>query len=264
MSPAAGKILILTWVGRKRSDSAAAACASGARLLVMDDGLQHPLLHRDLSLLCVDRAYLLGNGRLLPAGPLREPAARGYAKASAVVALSYACVSVPSTAGSALPDTTAAAHLAGGDAPDSEAELRARLAMPDDLPLLLARLEPDPEAMARVAHRRVVAFSGTARPQRFFDTLRALGCDLVTTPLALPDHSPIQARILERLRRDASAHGALLVTTSKDAVRLTADEREGICVLSTALRWQEGSGSALDELLVPLVQRASAPHASPC
>jgi tetraacyldisaccharide 4'-kinase len=255
-----------TWVGRRRSDSATAACASGAQLLIMDDGLQHPLLHRDLSLLCVDRAYLLGNGRVLPAGPLREPAARGYAKADAVVALSYPCDDAPSACSSNSPSSLAAAAAAsgGGDftgcnALASAEELRKRLGMPDELPLLLARLEPDAEAAARIARKRVVAFSGTARPQRFFDTLTALGCELVRAPLALPDHSPIDARTLQSLQREASVHGALLVTTSKDAARLTASERAGLSCLSATIRWLEGSESALDELLGPLARRACSP-----
>jgi len=79
-----------TWVCADRWAGASAACASATppSVLLMDDGLQHPTLHRDLSLLVVDAEHLLGNGRVLPAGPLREPFHRSLARADAVVALS--------------------------------------------------------------------------------------------------------------------------------------------------------------------------------
>eukprot|EP00966_Prymnesium_polylepis_P242038 5597658-Prymnesium_polylepis.1 len=61
-----------TWVAARRIDGALAASEAGADVVVMDDGLQHHAIHRDVSLLCLDAGYKLGNGRLLPAGPLRE------------------------------------------------------------------------------------------------------------------------------------------------------------------------------------------------
>ena len=233
-----------TWVGARRSETAALACESGAQLLLMDDGLQHPSLHRDLSLLCVDSAYLLGNGRVLPAGPLREPTERGYAKANAVVAVSYAPAIDGGGGGSGGGSSSSSKHGL-----PSEAHLRNRLDMPDAMPLLRALLQPEPEAAAQVAGRRLVAFSGIARPQRFFDTLRSLGCVFVVPPVAMPDHAPIDAPTLERLRNRAKAHDALLATTSKDAARLTSLEREGIHVLPARLKWLDGTERMLDELL---------------
>ena len=89
------------------------------------------------------------------------------------------------------------------------------------------RVRVSVQPAARLARRRVVGFTGTARPHRFFDTLRALGCELPEV-CALPDHAPLPPPLLERLRRRAEAHGALLATTAKDAARLSAAERDGL------------------------------------
>ena len=120
-------------------------------------------------------------------------------------------------------------------------------------------MRPVDDAAARLAGRRVVAFTGTARPHRFFDTLRALGCELPEV-CALPDHAPLPPPLLERLRRSAEAHGALLATTAKDAARLSAAERDGLGlhVLPMELHWLPEAEERLDRLLAPLLGRIAA------
>ena len=218
-----------TWVAARRCDAAAAACRHGADLLIMDDGLQHTTLYRDLSLLCIDSGYLLGNRRVLPAGPLREPASRGYAKADAVIAI--------------------APVSSGVNGMPSASELRKRLGLPDALPLLRARLEPEPTAASRLRGQRIIAFSGTAHPARFFDTLRTLGCEFVRTPCALPDHAPIDDGTFSTLREAAQTAGATLATTSKDAARLSASQRRAVEVLPISLKWIDGAETDLDRLI---------------
>ena len=255
-----------TWVGARRADTAAMACAQGAQLLLMDDGLQHFSLRRDLSLLCVDSSYLLGNGRVLPAGPLREPLARALARADAVVVVDPAATSLLPTG---VQSHAGPSHRSGDDDvvppveqanPTSQSakrlQLRLELAMPASMPLLQAALVPDPVAASVLAGRPVLAFSGTARPHRFFDTLRALGCTFALPPIAMPDHAPLDAASLGALRRHASERGALLATTSKDAARLPAEERHGVSVLPVRLRWLAGASSTLDQLLQPLITSA--------
>ncbi|KAL1530468.1 hypothetical protein AB1Y20_001370 [Prymnesium parvum] len=88
-----------TWVARRRIEGAVAASDAGAQLLVMDDGLQHHGIHRDLSFLCVDARYKTGNGRLLPAGPLREPFHKALARCEAVVAVMPSCSASPTQSG---------------------------------------------------------------------------------------------------------------------------------------------------------------------
>ncbi|HUZ62738.1 MAG TPA: tetraacyldisaccharide 4'-kinase, partial [Acetobacteraceae bacterium] len=130
-----------TWVSADRAAGAAAAVAAGAGAIVMDDGLQNPGLAKDVSFLVIDGASGFGNGRVLPAGPLREPVAAGAARCRAAVLIG--------------PDRTGALS-----------------ALPPCLPVLRADLASE---AAVFAGQPVFAFAGIARPPKFFDGLEAAG-----------------------------------------------------------------------------------------
>jgi tetraacyldisaccharide 4'-kinase len=199
-----------TFVGADRAASAAAAVAGGATVLVMDDGLQNPGLVQDLKLLVVDGATGFGNGRVLPAGPLREPIAAGAGRCRAAV-------------------------LIGPD----EAGVAARLT----LPVLRATLAPD---AAGLPGRRVLAFAGIGRPSKFFATLVQTGAVIVGRE-SFPDHHRYSQRQLDGLRRRAAAANATLVTTPKDAVRLPPAFRAEVLVAGVSLTWADEA--AIEALL---------------
>jgi tetraacyldisaccharide 4'-kinase len=197
------------WVARDRAAGVRAAADAGAAAVLLDDGLQNPRLAKDLSLVVVDAEYGFGNGRLIPAGPLREPAATGLARADAIVLL--------------------------GEGADPAEIRRSRR------PVFRARLEPTNGE--RFAGTGVVAFAGIGRPDKFFATLRALGATLVAAhPFA--DHHRFTTREIDRLRREAGRARARLVTTAKDWVRLPAGLRHGIEVLEITIRWHDPSAIA--------------------
>jgi tetraacyldisaccharide 4'-kinase len=180
-------------VSRDRRAGALLAVEHGADTIVMDDGHQNFTLAKDLSLVVVDGEAGFGNGRVVPAGPLREPIAQGLARADAVI-------------------------VTGDGAP-----ALGQFAKPI-LRTHLTHLEPD------IAGRRVVAFAGIGRPDKFFQSLRAQGANLLDTK-SYADHHKYTAGEIARLRSKARAHNAELVTTEKDYVRLTPLEREGIRAL---------------------------------
>jgi tetraacyldisaccharide 4'-kinase len=206
-----------TWCARDRVLGAKAAVAAGADLLIMDDGLQSPWLHQDLALLVVDGSFGFGNGRLLPAGPLREPPAAGFARATAIVQLG-----------------------------DDEAGL-GRL-LPPWLMRLHARLRAGPDA-PDLRDRRVVAFAGIGRPQKFFRSLAEGGAVLLARH-AFPDHHRYRRREVEALLVEAAASDALCVTTAKDWVRLPPDLRSSITILPVSVSWRDPAALArvLDRL----------------
>ncbi len=206
-----------TWLARDRAAGAQAAARDGAGVIVMDDGFQNPSLRKDLSLLVVDGGYGFGNGRVMPAGPLREASERALGRADAVVLLEA--------------DRTGMAQRLGAR-----------------LPLLAARLVPAPGA-PELAGRRVLAFAGIGRPGKFFATLTGLGAELAETR-AFPDHYRYRPGDIEALLDRARALGAAPITTEKDRLRLPASLAAGIEVLPVEVAWQDPE--ALDGLLARL------------
>jgi tetraacyldisaccharide 4'-kinase len=177
-----------------------AAQLDGPTVVIMDDGLQNPSLFKDLTLTVVDGRRGLGNGHVIPAGPLRQPLAFQLARTDAIV------VNTPGQdAGAAvLPD-----------APLSPAQwLRGQFAGP----VLEASPEPSGD-VSWLAGRPWVAFAGIGNPGRFYDLLRHLGAELAGT-ISFPDHHQFSEADAARVLLAARQYGAGVVTTEKDWVRL--------------------------------------------
>lgn len=201
-------------VSADRAAGARAAIAAGADCLVMDDGFQNPGLHQDMPLLVIDGAGGFGNRHVLPAGPLREPVAAGCSRARAAILIGD-------------DETGALAQL-----PASLPVLRAELAMQDAAPLL--------------AGRPAVAFAGIGRPGKFFDGLRRQDITLAAC-VPFPDHHPYRPQDIRRLRALAARHGAALLTTAKDAIRLPNYIQKDIITIGVHLTWPQPT--APDHLL---------------
>ncbi len=200
-------------LARDRAAGGRLALAEGATAIVMDDGLQNPDLVKTCAFLVIDGGYGFGNGRLLPAGPLREPVVAAAARCRAAVVIGE--------------DVTGAAASLPAGLP----VLRADLAVACDQPL---------------QGRPVLAFAGIGRPEKFFASVGSQGADIVSRR-AFPDHHAYTGADCRRLSAEAARHGALLVTTAKDAVKLPPAFRARCAVLTVTLAWHDEA--ALHRLL---------------
>ena len=210
-----------TWLSRDRAAGAAAAHSAGAPLLLMDDGMQTPGLVKDLCLAVIDGGAGFGNGRLLPAGPLREPLPSGLRRAHALV-------------------------LVGTDRHSALAALGQH-----DLPVIEADLVPGDEARA-LQERPVVAFAGIGRPEKFFETLEDAGCTVIAR-YAFADHHRYKPGEIAAIVAYAKERDALPVTTEKDHVRLPQDARALVRTLPVTLAWRDPAEPR--DLLAPLLAR---------
>ncbi|HFQ15767.1 MAG TPA: tetraacyldisaccharide 4'-kinase [Rhodobacteraceae bacterium] len=216
-------------IARDRTAGAWAALAGGADVILLDDGFHSPALARDLSLLVTDSEYGLGNGRMIPAGPLRAPVFWHLRRARALIVMG---------------DGQAARPLAAR-------------AVKAGLPVLHARLVPFPAA-PELADRDVIAFAGIGHPEKFFRALEKTGARIRATR-AFADHHPYDEDDARSLLQLAGQYpGAIPVTTEKDMVRLD-DARRGPRrqlrkkAIALPVRLELAESEGLDRLLDQLV-----------
>ncbi|WP_313011455.1 tetraacyldisaccharide 4'-kinase [Brevundimonas sp.] len=200
------------WIARDRVAGARAAVAAGAQALVLDDGHQNPALKKTVSLIVVDGEtrgdeWPFGDGSVFPSGPMREPLKAGLARADAVVVM--------------LPTDVEAA----------DPEL---LAVFGALPVFVARLTPEGPPPSGPQ----VGFAGIAKPWKVERSLKAAGCDLADF-VPFPDHAAYSAENMRFLTDRAAVFDAGLVTTEKDWVRLTPDQRKNVTAWPVVARFQD-------------------------
>jgi tetraacyldisaccharide 4'-kinase len=183
-----------TIVAKARVAGAALAVSGGASVVVMDDGFQNPSLVKDFSVLVVDAVRGVGNGRVIPAGPLRAPLAAQLARTDALVVIGT---------GSAAAEVLAAARA-------------------QSIPVFAAKLEPDAGSLAALRGKRVLAFAGIGDPEKFFATLREAGVAVAATR-GFADHHRYTAAEARELSEAADRDALVPVTTEKDYARLAAE-----------------------------------------
>ena len=229
-------------LARDRAAGARAILAAGGRRLViiMDDGLQNPALAKDVTIAVVDGRRGIGNGRVIPAGPLRAPVAAQLARVDAIV------INQP------------AGPEAGPTAQAIADQFKTRFSGP----VLRARTGAAGDT-AWLKQKPVLAFAAIGAPQRFFGLLQSLGGEIVRE-VAFPDHHPFSEMEAAGLLAEAKARGTQLVTTEKDWVRLSQEKpaqaqlRAASRPLAIAMRFAEPDAKRLETLIEAALARHDA------
>jgi tetraacyldisaccharide 4'-kinase len=179
----------LTVISRRRFEGAQRLAAEGCDLIIMDDGFQSARLTLDFALVVIDSVRGVGNGHVVPAGPLRAPLDLQLRQMSALMKV--------------------------GDGTGADAVVRR--AARAGRPLRMARLVPRPDPA--LEGQKVLAFAGIADPQKFYRTVASIGGEIVVER-SFADHHAFSDAEAADLLRAAEEKNLVIVTTSKDAVRL--------------------------------------------
>ena len=194
------------WIARDRAAGAKAMVADGIDIIVMDDGLQNPSLIKDLSIIVVDGATGFGNGRAIPAGPLREAVEAGIRRADTLI-------------------------VTGDD----------RRGLLGNFSNKIRTLQASVSIQGGVPAGPLFAFAGIGRPEKFRATLSGAGANIAGFE-AFADHHAYSAAELSGLESRARALRAELVTTEKDWVRLNAEWHSRIKALAIDVVWRDEAG----------------------
>ena len=179
--------------------------ADGVDVIVMDDGLQNPSLLQDLRIIVADGEIGFGNGRPIPAGPLREQVAAGIARADALIVM-------------------------------GEDRCHLIKSYSNQIKCLQATVTSRDSLLS--SGRPLLAFAGIGRPEKFRTTLIAAGANIAAFH-AFGDHHPYSESELKALAADATQLSAELVTTEKDWMRLTAEWRSRIKAIEIDVLWRD-------------------------
>lgn len=185
-------------VARDRAAGLQLAEQQGYDLVIVDDGFQNGSFVKDISILAFDGTTGIGNGLCLPAGPCREPLENALPRADAAL-------------------------ITGAD----ETNLRPRLSA---LPVFGGRIKAPHDK----GDGKFLAFAGIGRPEKFFDTLRRNGFELVETK-SFPDHHPYTEDEIKKLIDNATRLEAKPITTEKDFMRIPLPLKKEVEILPVSL-----------------------------
>ena len=196
-----------TWVAKDRYQGAVKAVEEGASIVILDDGHQNLTLAPTLAIIVVDAKKGFGNNMIIPSGPLREPLSKALDRTDLIVAV-------------------------GSE--DQVTNFQRQFRNDFDLPVIPARMTVLKSGLS-IENQNVVAFAGLGDPFKFYNTLNELGA-IVKKFVPLDDHEVPSESFLYRLEREARQNDSLLVTTEKDAVRLSENWKKKVLTVPVRLQ----------------------------
>ncbi len=207
-----------TFISRNRLSGAKKIAAMPAKkLIIMDDGLQNPTIIKDFSILVIDGNYGIGNGFMMPAGPLREPVQIGIKKADLVI-------------------------IIGDD--------KVKIAKSFCIGKKVIKAKIKAVNSDKFHKKSVIAFCGIGRPEKFFDSLKQNEINIITK-FSYADHHQYKEREIKKMISLAKKSKVKLITTKKDWIRLEPMYQRQIDYLDIKIEFE--NVSYLKEKLIKLV-----------
>lgn len=199
-----------TIVDRNRYKGALKAISYGSDIIIMDDGFQNYDLCKDKSFLVFDGTYGIGNGRILPSGPLRECFREGLSRASGII-------------------------IVGEDKFKISNKIKK---IKPTIEIFNCIVIPNEEVISALKGKKVLAFAGIGNPQKFFSMLKSYGVDVIKEK-SFPDHYQYKEKDIIKLKDEAIRLNAILVTTEKDKVKLSSFDKGDIISVPVNISWQD-------------------------
>ena len=177
-----------TWVGRSRLQSIKCAIKEGAKLVILDDGIQDDSIESNLNILIFNGSQGIGNGRIIPAGPMRETLQDAIKKSQLAIII-------------------------------EEDKSNINKLIKKSIPVLNANLKIENEYINNFKNKNVLAFCGIGFPEKFYTTLEKIGCN-ITYKKSFSDHYVYTEKDIKNLFIKAQELDSLLITTEKDHIKI--------------------------------------------
>lgn len=189
------------WVGKSRFDTCNEAIKNGAKILILDDGMQDLSIAKDVTLLVIDGTYGFGNGLVIPAGPLRGRKDVAVEKCDGVILI--------------------------GEDKHKVSDFVKKYKRP----IIKAEFKPK---ISIDKKQKYIAFAGIGNPEKFFLSLEKIGIKPIHK-IEFPDHHYYSRFDISRLQKLAKQNEAKLITTEKDLIRLPEKFKQEILTLPVDL-----------------------------
>ena len=177
-----------TWIGKNRVESIKNAQMKGANIVILDDGIQDSSIKGDLNILVFNGSQGIGNGKIIPAGPLREKLSESIIKCNFSIII-------------------------------DEDKNNLTSILNKYIPLVKAEIKIESEYLNNFKNKDVVAFCGIGYPNKFFETLEKIGCN-IKYKKSFPDHHQYKNKEIIQLLNDSIKYNSLLITTEKDHIKI--------------------------------------------
>ncbi len=185
-----------TWVTNNRLEAIKEVSKDNADLIILDDGLQDTSVYKDLSVLVFNKEQAIGNGKIIPSGPMRESLTNAFNKSDCVFIID-----------------------------DKNKDIG--INFPSYLEKIYFETIMLTSSYNIIKNKKIIAFSGIAQPIKFKSILKRYGAKIIYFK-EFPDHYVYKRKEIENILNFCNKKNAICVTTEKDYIRIPQDLKNKI------------------------------------